>query len=232
VLGPPQNSPSGCAAPLPSAPSGRVAQLARALPLQGRCRGFESLRAHQPRFALVRALPIRGGGAGGRPRPRPREHIGPAQRDPGLALFSGSAGVVLALLATMAVHGAANPVHQSLLQRAVTEPRHRATVLSANSLTGHLGWVIGALGLGVLAEAASLTIGILAGAALLAIAAPLYLVAGEPPSPARNAQRARCWRRRALRCLVLGEGADAGEIEIRNSGHRRPGSGLPPAIRR
>src|SRR5947208_2496011 len=25
---------------------GRVAQLARALPLQGRCRGFESLRAH------------------------------------------------------------------------------------------------------------------------------------------------------------------------------------------
>ena len=30
-------------------PPGRVAQLARALPLQGRCRGFESLRAHQKR---------------------------------------------------------------------------------------------------------------------------------------------------------------------------------------
>lgn len=100
----------------------------------------------------------------------------------GLALFSGAAGVVLAYVATMALHGAANPVHQSLLHRAVTEPRHRATVLSANSLTGHLGWVIGALGLSVLADAASLTVGILGGAALLAIAAPLYLVAGNPPN--------------------------------------------------
>ena len=35
--------------PLP----GRVAQLARALPLQGRCRGFESLRAHQKVQATV-----------------------------------------------------------------------------------------------------------------------------------------------------------------------------------
>jgi predicted MFS family arabinose efflux permease len=103
----------------------------------------------------------------------------------GLALFSGPAGVLLAYLATMAMHGAANPVHQSLLHWAVTEPRHRATVLSANSLTGHLGWGIGAIGLGVLADAASLTIGILAGAALLAIAAPLYVVAREPPPPER-----------------------------------------------
>lgn len=107
----------------------------------------------------------------------------------GLAFFGGPAGVVLAYLATMAIHGAANPIHQSLLHRAVTEPRHRATVLSANSLTGHLGWVIGAIGLGVLADAASLTIGILAGAALLAIAAPLYLVAREPlPSERTTAQ--------------------------------------------
>lgn len=104
----------------------------------------------------------------------------------GLALFSGPAGVVLAYVATMAVHGAANPVHQSLLHRAVTEPRDRATVLSANSLAGHLGWVIGAIGLGVLADAASLTIGMLAGGALLAIAAPLYLVAREPPPPERT----------------------------------------------
>lgn len=109
----------------------------------------------------------------------------------GLALFSGPAGVVLAYVATMAVHGAADPVHQSLLHRAVTEPRHRATVLSANSLTGHLGWVISAVGLGVLADAASVTVGILAGAALLAMAAPLYLlVAREPPPPERTTAQA------------------------------------------
>ena len=32
--------------PVTWAALGRVAQLVRALPLQGRCRGFESLRAH------------------------------------------------------------------------------------------------------------------------------------------------------------------------------------------
>ena len=42
--------PAGCvprrARSVASNALGRVAQLARALPLQGRCRGFESLRAH------------------------------------------------------------------------------------------------------------------------------------------------------------------------------------------
>lgn len=113
----------------------------------------------------------------------------------GLALFSGPAGVVLAYVTTMAIHGAANPVHQSLLHRAVPEPRHRATVLSANSLTGHLGWVIGGIGLGVLADAASLTVGILAGSALLALAAPLYLVAREPLPPELEGEAALAIRR-------------------------------------
>ena len=43
---PPQSGRPSPARPLPSPPRGRIAQLARALPLQGRCRGFESLCAH------------------------------------------------------------------------------------------------------------------------------------------------------------------------------------------
>jgi predicted MFS family arabinose efflux permease len=66
-------------------------------------------------------------------------------------------------------------VHQGLLHRAVPDPRQRATVASANSLAGHLGGALGGIALGVLADATSLVVGILAGAALLLLAAPLYL---------------------------------------------------------
>lgn len=93
----------------------------------------------------------------------------------GIALLTGPAGIVVALLATMAVHGAANPVHQALLHRAVTDSRQRATVLSGNSLAGNLGAAAGAIGLGVVADATTLSTAVLVGAALLAAAAPLYL---------------------------------------------------------
>lgn len=104
----------------------------------------------------------------------------------GIGLFAGPAGVIVAYVATMAIHGAANPIHQGLLHRAVTDPHRRATVLSANSLTGHLGGAVGAIGLGFLAEATSLTISMLTAAALLAVAAPLYLIARQPPPPDRG----------------------------------------------
>ncbi len=98
----------------------------------------------------------------------------------GIALAAGPAGVIVAYLATMAIHGAANPVHQGLLHRAISDPGRRATMLSVNSLTGQLGGAAGAIALGLLADATSLTVSILTGAAILALAAPLYLVARQP----------------------------------------------------
>ncbi len=93
----------------------------------------------------------------------------------GIALLAGPAGILTAFLATMAVHGAANPIHQTLLHRAISDSTQRATVLSANGLTGNLGAAAGAIGLGLIADATTLSTAILAGAALLAAGAPLYL---------------------------------------------------------
>lgn len=97
----------------------------------------------------------------------------------GIGLATGPVGLLIAYLATMAVHGAANPVHQGMLHRAVVGPSTRATVVSANSLTAQTGGALGGIALGALADATSLTAATLAGAAVLASAAPLYLAAGR-----------------------------------------------------
>ncbi len=47
-------------------------------------------------------------------------------------------------------------------------------------MTGHLGGAVGAGGLGFLAEATSLTV------STLTAAAPLYLIARQPPPPDRG----------------------------------------------
>lgn len=105
----------------------------------------------------------------------------------GIALAAGPLGVIAAFLATMCVHGAANAVHSSLLHRAVEGPTHRATVVSANSLTAQTGGALGGIALGALADATTLSTAILAGAAVLAIAAPLYLPARRLPKRSREA---------------------------------------------
>ncbi|MDP9444608.1 MAG: hypothetical protein M3P83_09785, partial [Actinomycetota bacterium] len=102
----------------------------------------------------------------------------------GIAVAAGPVGVIAAYLATMAVHGAANPVHQGLLHRAVEGPSHRATVVSANSLTAQSGGALGGIALGALADGTSLTAATLVGAGVLAAAAPLYLVRRRPAEPA------------------------------------------------
>ena len=94
----------------------------------------------------------------------------------GIALLAGPLGIVVAFLATMAVHGAANPVHQALLHRAAPAAR-RATVISANSLTAQAGGALGGIALGALAGASTLPVAIVVGAAILAAPAPLYLLA-------------------------------------------------------
>lgn len=95
-----------------------------------------------------------------------------------MGLAAGPAGLVVAYLATYWVHGATNTVHYALVHRAV-DGSHRATVISANSLTSQLGGAAGGIALGALADATTIPTGMFAAAGLLAAAAPLYL-AGRP----------------------------------------------------
>ncbi len=88
-------------------------------------------------------------------------------------------GVVIAYVLTMGIHGAANPVHQGLLHRAVDNPGTRATVASANSMTAQAGGMVGGIALGVLADATNLPTAIVTGAVVIAAAAPLYIRVGR-----------------------------------------------------
>lgn len=94
----------------------------------------------------------------------------------GMALAAGPVGVIAGYLATYAIHGAANPVHQAMLHREV-DAAHRTTVLSVNSMAGMPAAALGGIALGALADAASLPLAMLVGAAVLTLAAPLYIVA-------------------------------------------------------
>jgi DHA1 family tetracycline resistance protein-like MFS transporter len=97
----------------------------------------------------------------------------------GMALLAGPAGVIAAFLLSYAVHGAANPVHAGLLHRQVDGP-YRASLLSLNSMVGQPGSALGLVVLTAIAAHAGTTVAILVGAAVLAVAAPLYLVRPRP----------------------------------------------------
>lgn len=92
-----------------------------------------------------------------------------------MGLAGGPVALMAAYLATYGVHGATAPVHYGMVHRAV-ESSHRATVVSANSLTSQLGGAVSGIALGVLADATSITTAMLVAALVLAAAAPLYLV--------------------------------------------------------
>ena len=94
----------------------------------------------------------------------------------GIALATGPVGVVAAYVLTIGINGASDPLHQAMLHRAVVDSGNRATIVSVNSLTAHAGGMIGGIALGALADATNLTTAIVAGAAILAAAAPLYLL--------------------------------------------------------
>ena len=105
----------------------------------------------------------------------------------GMGLAGGATGLLLAYVATYWVHGATAPVHYGMVHRAV-ESSHRATVVSANSLTSQVGGALSGIFLGALADATSITTAMFVAAAVLAAAAPLYLVgrdraAVDPASP-------------------------------------------------
>lgn len=97
----------------------------------------------------------------------------------GMALLAGPVGVLAAYLLCYVVHGAANPVHLGLLHRQVDGP-YRTTVLSLNSMVAQPAGALGLLTLTALADATTVSTAMLVGAAVLAAAAPLYLVARHP----------------------------------------------------
>jgi hypothetical protein len=102
----------------------------------------------------------------------------------GMGLFAGPAGIIAAFLLCYAVHGAANPVHVGLLHRQVDGP-YRASVLSLNSMIGQPGSALGLVTLTAIAASLGTGMAMYAGAIVLALAAPLYLVArGAPAVPA------------------------------------------------
>jgi hypothetical protein len=94
----------------------------------------------------------------------------------GMALLAGPVGVLAGYLACYTVHGAANPLHQSLLHRQVDGP-YRTTVISMNSMVGQPAFALGSVLLSALAGATSVPVAMLVGAVVLAAAAPLYLPA-------------------------------------------------------
>ena len=97
----------------------------------------------------------------------------------GIAFAVGPIGVVIAYVLAIGINGASDPIHQGMLHRAVVDSRSRATVVSVNSLTAQTGAMLGGIALGMLADATSLTVAIVAGAIILSAAAPLYLIAGR-----------------------------------------------------
>ncbi|WP_433719945.1 MFS transporter [Actinoplanes sp. CA-051413] len=101
----------------------------------------------------------------------------------GMALFAGPVGVIAAYLVCYTVHGAASPVHNGLLHRQVDGP-YRASLLSLNSMVSQPAGALGLVTLTAVASAADLRMSLLVGAAVLAVAAPLYLVARGSAAPA------------------------------------------------
>ena len=99
-----------------------------------------------------------------------------------IALVAGPAGLVAGYLGFYVVHGTANAVHYGMVHRLVG-PEHRTTIISANSFTSRIGTLFAAVGLGALADAHGIPAACAASAILLAIAAPLYRIAGHA-SPA------------------------------------------------
>jgi MFS family permease len=108
-----------------------------------------------------------------------------------MGLAAGAPGLLAGFLACYVVHGASNPLHQSLLHRQV-DASHRSTVVSLNSMVAQPSAALGGIVLTALAGATSTSTAMLVGSGVLALAAPLYL-------PAWRAQAAACSHSHAVR---------------------------------
>lgn len=103
-----------------------------------------------------------------------------------MGLAAGPAGLITAFLASYAMHGAAGPVHSTLLHRQAA-PGNRATVLSMNSMVGGGAHSLGLLALGPLAERTSTATAIVVAGAFSIIGAVLYLPAIRQERDLRSA---------------------------------------------
>lgn len=95
-----------------------------------------------------------------------------------MGLFGGPGGLITAYLVCYMLHGAANPVHSSLIHDEA-EASNRTTVASINSLAGMSMGALGGIVLGSIADNAGIPIAMFVGAVVLAAAAPLYIMAGR-----------------------------------------------------
>lgn len=91
-----------------------------------------------------------------------------------MGLLAGVAGVLAAYVACYVVHGASNAAHLTLLHRH-TASEVRATVVSINSMMAQGAGALGSIVLSAVAEHVSVSVAMVAGGLVLAVAAPLYL---------------------------------------------------------
>lgn len=98
-----------------------------------------------------------------------------------MGLAAGPAGLIAAFLAAYTLHGAAGPMHSTLLHRQAG-PDNRATVLSVDSMIAGGAYSVGLLVLGPLAEQTSTATAIIVAGAFSVFGAVLYL-------PARRQER-------------------------------------------
>ncbi|MFE9657103.1 MFS transporter [Micromonospora sp. NPDC006431] len=103
----------------------------------------------------------------------------------GMGLLAGPVGVLIAYLACYTIHGASNPLHMGLLHRQVDGP-YRTSVLSLNSMMAQPAGALGAVVLTTVADRSSVSLAMLVGAVVLALAAPLYLPAWRASRSARS----------------------------------------------
>lgn len=101
----------------------------------------------------------------------------------GMGLVAGPAGLIVALLATYAVHTAAGAIYETLLHEQV-DGDHRATVLSLASMAMQPAASLGSVVLGAIATGMSTGFAIIVGGIVLAMAAPLFLVKEKEPTGA------------------------------------------------
>jgi MFS transporter, DHA1 family, tetracycline resistance protein len=96
----------------------------------------------------------------------------------GMGLLAGPVGVLAGYLGAYLTHGAANPLHLTLVHDQVSGA-HRSTVVSMNSMVAQPAGSLGLILLTALATDTSTSVAMVVGAVVLALGAPLYLPAAR-----------------------------------------------------
>lgn len=100
-----------------------------------------------------------------------------------IGLTSNFVVALIGLLLVAMAMGVVNPVRQAYLH-AVTESRHRATVVSFDAMVGSIGGAGGQVGLGALSDQRSLSAGYVVGGVATAAALPLLFLLRRLGGPA------------------------------------------------